>query len=59
MFKPAIKLAEHRGLLAPAPDVTERRRQFVDELADVARRIDLVEEHSYHAAGRSLTDSWW
>jgi glycerol-3-phosphate O-acyltransferase len=59
MFRPAIQLAEHRGLLTPGPDAKERRRQFVDELADVARRIDIVEERTYEAAGRSLTDSRW
>jgi glycerol-3-phosphate O-acyltransferase len=59
MFVPAIKLAEHRKLTAPAPDVTDRRRQFLDELVDVARRIDIVEERTYYAVGRSLTDPRW
>ena len=59
MFRPAVQLAEHRGLLSPSADIAERRRQFVDELADVARRIDVVEERTYDAAGRSLTDGRW
>jgi glycerol-3-phosphate O-acyltransferase len=59
MFQPALKLADHRGLLAPAPDLEERRHQFVDELADVARRIYVVEARTYDAAGRSLTESRW
>jgi glycerol-3-phosphate O-acyltransferase len=64
MFEPAIKLAEHRGLAAtgsevPSADMTERRRQFLDELADVARRIDIVEERTYESVGRSLTDRRW
>ena len=59
MFQSALQLADHRGLTAPAPDVDERRHQFVEELADVARRIDVVEARTYDAAGRSLTGDRW
>jgi glycerol-3-phosphate O-acyltransferase len=57
VFQPALLLAEHRGLLEAAPDVEERRRRFVEELADVARRIDIIEERTEHTAGRSHPDA--
>ncbi|MET0886446.1 MAG: hypothetical protein ABWX92_08345, partial [Mycetocola sp.] len=63
MFDSAIKLAEHRRLIGgpdvPASRTMALRQAFVDELADVARRIDRVEERTYDAAGRSLTDARW
>ena len=55
LFEAALRLADHRGLLAPGPDVAARRQQFADELTDVARRIDIVEQQTYDASGRSLT----
>jgi glycerol-3-phosphate O-acyltransferase len=64
MFERAIKLAEYRKLTAlgsdvSAADLTARRREFLDELADVARRIDIVEERTYESVGRSLNDPRW
>ena len=55
LFEAALRLAEHRRLTAPDSEVAERRRQFADELDDVARRIDIIEQRTYDASGRSLT----
>lgn len=55
LFESAIRLADHRGLLTPSPDLHDRRQRFAAELADVARRIDVVEQRTYDASGRSLT----
>jgi glycerol-3-phosphate O-acyltransferase len=43
LFKPALKLARHRGLLDPsAPDVHQRRADFRDELRETVRRVTVV-----------------
>ena len=57
--RPAIQLVEHRKLTAVAPDAAVRRREFVDQLADINRRIDVVEQRTYDRWGRSLTEVTW
>jgi glycerol-3-phosphate O-acyltransferase len=43
LFKPALRLARHRGLLDPAaPDLRKRRADFRDELRDTVRRVTVV-----------------
>jgi glycerol-3-phosphate O-acyltransferase len=59
LFDPAIKLAQHRRLTTPAPDLAAGRKALLDELAGIARRIDVLEQRTYDAAGRSLTETSW
>jgi glycerol-3-phosphate O-acyltransferase len=59
LFDPAIKLAQHRRLATPAPDLAAGRKALLDELAGIARRIDVLEQRTYDAAGRSLTETSW
>ena len=59
LFSTAIKLADHRALLAVAPDVVDGRERFVQQLVDINRRIDVIEEWTYDAHGRSLTQVSW
>jgi len=42
LFKPALRLAEHRGLLAAGPDVAKRRAEFREEIQDVVRRVAVI-----------------
>lgn len=52
LFKTALRLAEHRGLLNPeTPDLDKQRQAFRDEIAAVTARIDTIAE--YHRAGRA------
>jgi glycerol-3-phosphate O-acyltransferase len=45
LFKPALRLARHRGLLDPAaPDPRKRRADFRDELRDTVRRVAIIAE---------------
>jgi glycerol-3-phosphate O-acyltransferase len=54
MFGTALKLAAHRDLLKPgAPYLGKRRREFADEMAEVASAIGRVELRDRNAA--SLT----
>ena len=59
LFQTAIQLVEHRKLTVYAPGVVERRHQLVDQLLDVTRRIDAVEQITYDTYGRSLTTVTW
>lgn len=43
LFRPAVSLARHRGLLEPgAADLAARRRALADEVAMAVRRLDAV-----------------
>jgi glycerol-3-phosphate O-acyltransferase len=45
MFRTALRLAGHRGLVDPGtPDLTARRQEFVDEILDVRRRIQEISQ---------------
>jgi glycerol-3-phosphate O-acyltransferase len=45
LFKPALQLARHRGLIDPgAPDLPKRRADFRDELRETVRRVTVVAE---------------
>jgi glycerol-3-phosphate O-acyltransferase len=59
LFATALQLAANRKLTEPGPNLAERRVAFADELADVARRIDIGEQHVYEAWGRSITAVPW
>ena len=59
LFKSALQLAGHRELTRPGPGLEERRAQFVAELADVARRLDVIEEQTHAVMGPSVgVESW-
>jgi glycerol-3-phosphate O-acyltransferase len=59
LFQTALQLANHRELTRPGPELEERRRQLVDELADVARRLDVIEEQTRAAMRPAIgIDSW-
>ncbi len=52
LFKTALRLAGHRGLLDPAtPDLDKLRQDFVDEIAVTTARIETIAE--FHRAARS------
>jgi glycerol-3-phosphate O-acyltransferase len=59
LFASAVQLAANRGLTKPGDDLRARREAFGAELADVERRIDVVEQLTYDAWGLSLTASDW
>ena len=59
LFASALQLAANRDLTKPGSDLHARRQTFVDELTDVARRIDIVEQRTYEASGKSLTTVHW
>jgi glycerol-3-phosphate O-acyltransferase len=59
LFANALQLAANRDLTQPGAGLRERRDAFAAELDDVARRIDLTEERTYAASGRSLTAVQW
>ncbi|MDG6103777.1 lysophospholipid acyltransferase [Dactylosporangium aurantiacum] len=43
LFKPALQLARHRGLLDPGtPDLARRRADFLGELRETTRRVGVV-----------------
>ncbi|BCB82876.1 lysophospholipid acyltransferase [Phytohabitans suffuscus] len=45
LFKPALQLARHRGLLDPtAPQLRQHRAAFRDELRETVRRVTMVAE---------------
>jgi glycerol-3-phosphate O-acyltransferase len=52
LFKPALRLAGHRGLLDPsAPDLHKRREDFRDELRDTLRRVNVIADLARRAPG--------
>lgn len=52
LFKTALRLADHRGLLNPeTPDLDKLRESFADEIAVTTGRIDTIAE--FHRAGRA------
>jgi len=59
LFATALQLANHRDLTRPGPGLEQRREEFVAELTDVARRLDIVEEQT-HVAMRPAVgiESW-
>ncbi|SNY59402.1 lysophospholipid acyltransferase [Paractinoplanes atraurantiacus] len=42
LFKPALRLAEHRGLLAAGPQAAKRREDFRGELRETVRRVRVI-----------------
>ncbi|MCU7729474.1 lysophospholipid acyltransferase [Actinoplanes sp. KI2] len=42
LFKPALRLAEHRGLLAAGPEVAKRREDFREEMHEIVRRVHVI-----------------
>jgi glycerol-3-phosphate O-acyltransferase len=42
LFKPALRLAEHRGLLAAGPEVAKRREEFREEMRELVRRVAVI-----------------
>ncbi|MFI1996643.1 lysophospholipid acyltransferase [Actinoplanes sp. NPDC020271] len=43
LFKPALRLARHRGLVADtAPGVDKRRAAFLEEIRDAVRRVGVI-----------------
>jgi glycerol-3-phosphate O-acyltransferase len=42
LFKPALRLAEHRGLLATGPEAAKRRSEFQDEMRETVRRVQVL-----------------
>ncbi len=53
LFKPALRLARHRGLDSAAPDVKERRRAFADELCETIRLVGGIADLAGGAAARA------
>jgi glycerol-3-phosphate O-acyltransferase len=51
LFKTALRLAAHRGLLEDTPDVSKLREQFAEEIAVATRRIDAIAELARTDAG--------
>ena len=52
LFKTALRLADHRGLLdSETPDLGKLRHAFADEIAETTARIDTIAE--FHRAGRA------
>lgn len=52
LFKTALRLADHRGLLdAETPDLVKLRHNFEDEISATIARIDTIAE--FHRAGRA------
>jgi glycerol-3-phosphate O-acyltransferase len=44
LFKTALRLARHRELVDGAGDVTDKRREFADEVAAAAVRVKKIAE---------------
>ena len=42
LFKTALALARHRGLVEAGPDVGKRRQEFAAEIADSVRRVQVI-----------------
>ncbi|HEX5201050.1 MAG TPA: lysophospholipid acyltransferase [Actinoplanes sp.] len=42
LFRPALRLAGHRGLTDIGPETAERRRAFRDELRETVRRVNVI-----------------
>jgi len=59
LLSTALQLAAHRKLTEPGPDLAARRAEFADELVDVARLIDMAEQHTYAAWGQSVAATPW
>jgi glycerol-3-phosphate O-acyltransferase len=59
LFATALQLAANRDLTRPGPGLQERRDAFAAELADVARRIDVVEQQTFAAMESSFTAAEW
>ena len=56
LFKPALRLARHRGLDSPVPDVMERRRAFADELRETIRLVGGIADLARGAGSRVPAD---
>jgi glycerol-3-phosphate O-acyltransferase len=59
LFATAVQLANHRDLTRPGPGLEERRAQLVAELADVARRLDIIEDRTHAAMGPTIGIERW
>jgi glycerol-3-phosphate O-acyltransferase len=59
LFGTALQLAGNRELTRPGPGLDERRIAFAAELAEVARRIDVVEQQTYAAMEGAFTTLAW
>ncbi|MFI7542171.1 lysophospholipid acyltransferase [Actinoplanes sp. NPDC049599] len=45
LFKPALRMAEHRGLVsADAPGTAKRRGEFLEEMRETLRRVTVIAE---------------
>jgi glycerol-3-phosphate O-acyltransferase len=44
LFQTALQLARNRGLLEPGEDLGKRRSAFLNELRDLIRRLDRIED---------------
>ncbi|MBM2616414.1 lysophospholipid acyltransferase [Actinoplanes sp. LDG1-06] len=42
LFRPALRLAEHRGLVEPGDTTAQRRRAFREELRETVRRVTVI-----------------
>jgi len=59
LFATALQLANHRDLTRPGPGLEERRAEFVAELSDVARRLDVIEEQTHAVMGPTVGVERW
>src|SRR5262249_27939351 len=59
LFTTALQLANHRELTRPGPGLEPRRAQFVAELSDVARRLDIIEDQTHAVMGPSVGVERW
>ncbi len=59
LFATALQLAAHRDLTRPGPDLENDREAFAAELAQVAHRIDVVEQQSRAAMAVAFTAERW
>ena len=44
LFATAMQLARNRGLFEPGEDLGKRRSEFLNELRDLLRRLDRIED---------------
>jgi glycerol-3-phosphate O-acyltransferase len=52
LFKPALRLARHRDLAeSTAPNLRKRRRDFLDEVRETVRRVNVIARIAQHPAG--------
>ncbi|MCM4084375.1 lysophospholipid acyltransferase [Paractinoplanes hotanensis] len=42
LFRPALRLAEHRGLLEPGHEAAQRRDDFRDQVRETVRRVHVI-----------------